>query len=170
MSQTPSKGLPPEAIRELQQGNFLAAIKLIRAAGNIDLKQAKAEIEQHVLRTKAAAKQTVGGTGFDIPEVTEALKKGNKIEAIRILREKTGLGLAEAKDAVERQFSKYSSSSSPMEMHSPAPTSTAMPPSGTTIVRPGLSPGEVPQTKGGRWWIAIVVVIGALIYYALSQY
>jgi hypothetical protein len=35
------------------------------------------------------------------PEVVEAWRTGRKIEAIRLLREKTGAGLAEAKAAVE---------------------------------------------------------------------
>ena len=175
MNPTPPKVLPPEVISALQQGNFIGAIKLLRAAGGIDLQQAKAAIEQHIDKTKAAATRAVGtgavGTGFDVPEVTEALKTGNKIEAIRILREKTGLGLAEAKEAVERQFSRYSSSStsSSSSLDSPAPVSTPTPYSGSTIVRPGLSPGEVPHAKGGRWWIAVVIVIGAVIYYVLSR-
>lgn len=37
-----------------------------------------------------------------IEAVQAALAAGNKIEAIKLLREATGLGLAEAKDAVER--------------------------------------------------------------------
>ena len=168
MNTTPPKVLPPEVISALQQGNFIGAIKLLRAAGGIDLQQAKAAIEQHIDKTKAAATRAVG-TGFDVPEVTEALKQGNKIDAIRILREKTGLGLAEAQDAVERQFSRYSSSSTSSSLDSPAPVSTPTPYSGSTIVRPGLSPGEVPHTKGGRWWIAVVIVIGAVIYYVLSR-
>jgi ribosomal protein L7/L12 len=36
------------------------------------------------------------------PEVQAALRRGNKIEAIKIFRELTGVGLAEAKDAIER--------------------------------------------------------------------
>jgi ribosomal protein L7/L12 len=35
------------------------------------------------------------------PEVQQALLAGNKIEAIRIQREQTGMGLAQAKAAVE---------------------------------------------------------------------
>ena len=35
------------------------------------------------------------------PRIIEALKKNNLIEAIKIYREKTGVGLAEAKSAVE---------------------------------------------------------------------
>jgi ribosomal protein L7/L12 len=42
-------------------------------------------------------------TGSDLPpEARTALAAGNKIEAIKILREQTGLGLAEAKDIVDR--------------------------------------------------------------------
>ena len=35
------------------------------------------------------------------PQVQDALRRGNKIEAIKIYRELTGVGLAEAKQAVE---------------------------------------------------------------------
>src|SRR5687768_11310342 len=36
------------------------------------------------------------------PEISAALVGGNKIEAIRLVRERTGLGLKESKDLVER--------------------------------------------------------------------
>lgn len=36
------------------------------------------------------------------PKVQEALRRGNKIEAIKVYRELTGLGLAEAKDAIDK--------------------------------------------------------------------
>ena len=36
------------------------------------------------------------------PQVQEALRRGNKIEAIKIYRELTGTGLAEAKDAIDK--------------------------------------------------------------------
>ncbi|HLO14010.1 MAG TPA: ribosomal protein L7/L12 [Anaerolineales bacterium] len=36
------------------------------------------------------------------PRVEEALRRGNKIEAIKIYRELTGVGLAEAKKAIEK--------------------------------------------------------------------
>ena len=36
------------------------------------------------------------------PKIQEALQRGNKIEAIKIYRELTGLGLAEAKQAVDQ--------------------------------------------------------------------
>lgn len=36
-------------------------------------------------------------------EVRAALARGNKIEAIRLVRERTGLGLKESKELVERE-------------------------------------------------------------------
>ena len=36
------------------------------------------------------------------PKIQEALKHGNKIEAIKIYREVTGVGLAEAKHVIDR--------------------------------------------------------------------
>ena len=35
------------------------------------------------------------------PQIQDALRRGNKIEAIKIYRELTGVGLAEAKQAVD---------------------------------------------------------------------
>jgi hypothetical protein len=42
------------------------------------------------------------GKGVDIAALTNLLRSGNKIEAIRIFRQSSGMGLAEAKDAVEK--------------------------------------------------------------------
>jgi ribosomal protein L7/L12 len=36
------------------------------------------------------------------PQIQDALRKGNKIEAIKIYREITGVGLAEAKHVIDR--------------------------------------------------------------------
>ncbi|HEU0294800.1 MAG TPA: ribosomal protein L7/L12 [Anaerolineales bacterium] len=36
------------------------------------------------------------------PQIQEALRRGNKIEAIKIYRELTGVGLAEAKDVIDK--------------------------------------------------------------------
>ena len=41
------------------------------------------------------------------PEVVQLINSGNKIQAIKALRDRTGLGLAEAKDAVEEFERRY---------------------------------------------------------------
>ena len=43
----------------------------------------------------------VGDERIDDEEIRELIRQNRKIEAIKLMREKTGLGLAEAKDAVE---------------------------------------------------------------------
>jgi ribosomal protein L7/L12 len=43
----------------------------------------------------------------DDPRLTELIQSGDKIRAIKLYRELTGVGLAEAKDAVERLESMY---------------------------------------------------------------
>lgn len=36
------------------------------------------------------------------PQIQDALRRGNKIEAIKLYRELTGVGLAEAKDVIDK--------------------------------------------------------------------
>ena len=57
-----SEALPPEAIDALQRGNKIEAIKLVRAAQKLDLKDAKDKVDAYVendpaLRQKLAASQ-----------------------------------------------------------------------------------------------------------------
>jgi ribosomal protein L7/L12 len=57
-------------------------------------------------RGKSATKVTfnpdqIDGAAFKDERIQAALDKGNKIEAIKVYRELTGLGLKEAKDAIE---------------------------------------------------------------------
>lgn len=49
----------------------------------------------------SAAADWLGLSEQQLDAVTDALKQGRKIEAIKLVREATGLGLKEAKDAVE---------------------------------------------------------------------
>ena len=76
-------------------------------------------------------------------KVVEALKRGNKIEAIKLLRAQTGVGLKEAKDAVDA--------------------------GGLTagIAGPAKSPGEVTRVKIP--WVIIVVVVALLLYTFLRR-
>ena len=71
-------------------------------------------------------------------EVVAALERGRKIEAIKLLRELKGVGLKEAKDAVDR----YKSERSPMS---------------GSVVQPGT---------GGRaalFWLALLALLGMAV-------
>jgi hypothetical protein len=68
---------------------------------------ALARIEARLGTGSSANAQTPVGTATDDPEVQQLLLAGQKIAAIRLVRTRTGLGLAEAKgrvDALERRL------------------------------------------------------------------
>lgn len=76
------------------------------------------------------------------PDVRSAVQAGRKIDAIRLLREATGLGLKEAKDAVEA----FEAGEAP----------------------PALSPGAVKRgLDKGSWAIAIVGLLALVALYFL---
>ena len=77
-------------------------------------------------------------------DVIDAMKRGQKIEAIRLLREQTELGLAEAKQAVEAH-----------EAANPAPRQSA-------------APGAV-SGSGGAVWLILVLVIAAVAGFFLLR-
>ncbi|MFN0184336.1 MAG: ribosomal protein L7/L12, partial [Aquabacterium sp.] len=84
------------------------------------------------------------------PDAIELLHRGNKIEAIKRIREHTGLGLKEAKDladAYEGQERGFSAAAAPV-----APGQL-----------PGLAPGEQPQARGSLLWVGLVVALLAVV-------
>ena len=76
--------------------------------------------------------------------VVDALRRGNKIEAIKLLREQTGAGLKEAKDAVDAAVDTLG------------------------IEGPAKSPGEI-SARGKIPWLILLVVIGFLVYTFLRK-
>jgi ribosomal protein L7/L12 len=87
------------------QGNKIEAIKLYREATGVGLKEAKDAVEA-IERGESITMETAK----PIPtpdlqslraQVVAHLRQGNKIEAIKTYRSFTGVGLKEAKDAVE---------------------------------------------------------------------
>jgi len=100
--------IPAEAAAALAKGLRIEAIKLVRAANHgVDLRGAMEATDAY-----ASGKQrfpvdppvAVAAAPFDgLPaEALAALSRGQLIEAIKIVRTATGLGLKEAKDLVER--------------------------------------------------------------------
>jgi len=156
----PSAAHLPDDVRDaLQRGSLIEAIKLLRRAGVSNLKEAKAVLEAEARRINAGrgagALPAAGGPahpplppGALPPAATDALRRGNKIEAIRLVREHHGIGLKEAKDLVEQQAQLI------------VPTVEGLSP------RNGLSPGEVPRT-GSRitWLLVAAAIVAGLVYH-----
>jgi polar amino acid transport system substrate-binding protein len=137
--------LPQPVQDALQRGNLVEAIKLMRADTGMGLKETKDALEAYMRGEAPAAGFAPKAlpAGAPLPaQVQEALDQGNKIEAVRRLRGLTGMGLKEAKDAVEAGGI------------------------GPGTGEEGLSPGQVRGSNGLWWWFAALAVL-ALAAFAL---
>ncbi len=144
----PISPLPADVRDAVARGHTIEAVKLLRAATGLGLKEAKDAIDAHMRGSTARLPSSTPGAALP-PSVVEAMRRGDKIDAIRLLREQTGLGLKEAKDAVEAGHQVAGAS---LRTHSP----------GTH------SPGEVPRARGAlAWVVALLVISGVIFYYAL---
>ena len=92
----------------LAQGKKIEAIKLARVKTGLPLEAAKDMVET-IEKTGSAAhdagfslKETLAQAKDLNDQVQHLVAQGNKIEAIKLIRERTGLGLKEAKDLVDR--------------------------------------------------------------------
>ena len=76
-------------------------------------------------------------------DVIAALRQGNKIEAIKLLRAKSGLDLKGAKDAIDAVEAQY-------------------------LPKKTLAPGEVPRSKG-VWWIVAFAAVAMAAWFWLRR-
>lgn len=80
------------------QGNYLDAARMLQSRRGITLDEAAAEID----RLRGDITPLDPGSADPItPEIAAAIRAGRKIEAIKLYREAHGVGLKEAKDAVD---------------------------------------------------------------------
>ncbi|WP_411565048.1 ribosomal protein L7/L12 [Rubrivivax sp. A210] len=85
-------------------------------------------------------------------DVLSELQRANKIEAIKRLRQATGLGLKEAKDAVDAH------------QRAAAPAAA---PGAPGVHGTRLAPGEVPRQRLGSWLWTLALALAALLAFAL---
>ncbi|HMB92193.1 MAG TPA: ribosomal protein L7/L12 [Rhodothermales bacterium] len=90
----------------IQQGNKIEAIKLLRDTTGIGLKEAKNEVDRLSAelagQARSSTRPTTASETGQVPNAVLALaQEGRKIEAIKLLREKTGVSLKEAKERVD---------------------------------------------------------------------
>ncbi len=138
----PAQPLPAKVAEALQRGNIIDAIKLLRDAKGVGLKQAKEALDQY-LRGNPVNAAPASLSRTPSPDVVRAIQQGNKIEAIRLMREQTGLGLKEAKDAVDSYQAQ------------------------TQQLYGTGSPGEVPRSQGLFGWVVAAVAAALAAWYFL---
>lgn len=135
--------LPQEVMAALAKGNKIEAIRLLREATGLSLAAAKEAVERG--GTPPIQDSVVGSQALPAQVLAE-LARGNKIQAIKLLRKAKGLGLKEAKDAID----------------------AAEPSRRNATTR--LAPGEVPRSSGAAWGLCLLLVevlAGVLAYLKL---
>lgn len=143
----------PAHIASLWRNNDkIAAIKRLREETGMGLAEAKNALES----------QLDGDDGLEPPcdreamraAIEAALARGDKIVAIKLLKDATGIGLKEAKDRIE--------SGDPqqwlLQANTPMPNTTPPPtPDTAAWTAPGHEPGRV--RSSGAWTAVFVVVL-----------
>ena len=142
------QALPPNVAAALARGNKIEAIKLLREATGLGLAEAKHAIDAGLAGADAVDAMATRPTHeATLAHVTAALRAGKKIEAIRLYREFAGVGLKEAKDAVDQ-----------MEQVTPASAAASV---------DGLAPGQVPPSGGWLGWAVAAGLAGLAVYWLL---
>lgn len=93
--------LPEHIAGLIRQGRKIEAIKLIREETGVGLAEAKSAVEQ-LSRDRAFDEPVAMSPEQTDAEVRRLAYAGQKVQAVKLLREQSGLGLKEAVEQVER--------------------------------------------------------------------
>lgn len=94
------------------------------------------------------------------PEIVSALREGRQLEAIKLLRKTTGLGLVETKALIDAFLRSQAPVQAKAKAHNKIKISVTAPPPRDR----NLSPGEVPHSTGGPWAIMLMVAAAVVAY------
>ncbi|MBI2398946.1 MAG: hypothetical protein HYV17_14250 [Xanthomonadales bacterium] len=91
----------------LAAGNRLEAIRIVREDSGLGLREAKELVEAHAAG-RADAESPGDGADAELPLAAIAfLEQGQMIAAVRATRERSGIGLKDAKDRVDRYLAEH---------------------------------------------------------------
>lgn len=119
----PPPGAGLDAVADLlRAGQKIEAIKRYRELTGVGLKDAKDAVE--AMERGDAVPVTTAPAPVSAANVQALLREGKKLEAIKLYREQSGLGLKEAKDAVEA-MELGAQALAPPPLHTPKRTITS---------------------------------------------
>ena len=151
-----STPVPAEILSIWNSGSKVLAIKLLREQSGLGLAEAKQLLES----VDAGAADSPLALNSAIPASAElrihaAMASGNKLEAVKLLKEATGLGLAEAKERIDAAMQ-----SEPLNLQA-ALNQPTQPNAASS------APGEVKSSPGILWLALILVALawGAWFYF-----
>lgn len=91
--------IPQDAMAAADRGNVIEAIRIVREATGLGLVEAKDAVEAYLQETQV---DHPDDGSVEIPmDAVVALHQGRLIDAIRFTRDRNGLGLMQAKEALE---------------------------------------------------------------------
>ncbi|MDY0070906.1 MAG: hypothetical protein RBR91_13440 [Porticoccaceae bacterium] len=135
----------PEAARQAaDRGDLVTAIKLAREARGLGLREAKDAVEAHV-RGRSPAGRVAPLAEGDLPlDAVAALHRGRFLDAVKLSRNATGLGLKASREAVDAYLARH----------------------------PALD-GKINSARAERrrtllWWVGGILVIGIMLASLLS--
>ena len=141
----PLESLPDQLRDALQRGRLVDAIKLLRQAKGGSLRDARDALASQP-RAQAGMQAAPFAAADPLPpDVIAALQRGERIDAIRLLRKHRGIDLKTAKLAVDEYATRVGSTSH------------------------GLSPGEVPRSSSTFWLVVVVGLVAFLAYYLIAR-
>lgn len=132
--------LPDQVRMALNSGQKIEAIRLLREQTGLGLAEAKKAVESGFVPDTATPSDMTHGLPSD---VAAALAEGNKIEAIKLLRQTRGLTLKQAK-AMAEEAQRNANRDIPARWS-------------------GLSPGEVPRKSMSASLIISLIIVVALV-------
>lgn len=96
----PNAEVLAEIHRALAAGKLIAAIKVYRAATRVGLKEAKDAVERIAAARSPAPVAPRSAPAIADRQIAALVAAGQRIEAIKLHRQTTGLGLEESRDAI----------------------------------------------------------------------
>ncbi|MGK7913448.1 MAG: hypothetical protein AB4050_18505 [Synechococcus sp.] len=101
----PSSELPPDVVAAIAAGRNIEAIKLLRSQWGISLSEAKLHVDTFELDLSLPVSHTTPANDDDLPEdVLAAIRSGQKLKAIKLLRQHRNLDLKVAKQIIDARF------------------------------------------------------------------
>lgn len=137
-----STEIPPEAKAAADRGELIEAIKITRQITSLGLKEAKEAVDAYL----HGATSTNSRGNVQIPlQAVSALHQGSLIDAIKRTREATGLGLKEAKEAVENYLAAHPNTNEQFR---------AARGSGSGTARVMIIVGVIAAAAAVYWWLS----------------
>ena len=165
---------PPAAVAAKVQGERIKAIKLVREANpGMDLREAMEAVDAYALGQEhfftATRAQAETAHSLQLPDAAiAAIAHGRLIEAIKIVREATGLGLKEAKDLVDQHREGLPSASVSLPRH--RSTEQAGRGNGSVVGSTRTTSTISTETRShGVWWMLGLIVCFAAAWFWLGR-